>query len=402
MLERAGYYGFRAFVVLYAIEAVGLPRDEAFSLYALMTIIGYFAMPVAGIISDLLKANKWILLIGGSLEIISMPFFLSTDKDVLLIGGVLFAIGSGTYTVTSLSSFGRLYFGNHAKLFSGWSFYYVLVNAGAFGGVLGTSIIQENSFNAQYVVFGSMLLFAAGTALAFFNVPKNISTKKSKDKSLVPGTILIVLGTLIIAFFWFCLENLRGTIAFWSYQISQTNSGYDPMFILDLNSYTLGIVGIIMFILTSFLKHSTLRLLSAGFLIAAISVIILQIDYENNTELYYIVIGHTILFTIAEMLIMPAVLKIQTMFSNPRFLGIILGASMLALSLLNKYVLSYFSDVFNKMELKWIVFILFGVLTTIALLFFILHFVVKQRFIYERIEHSQDEELDLKKGEILD
>ena len=85
MLERASYYGIRALIVIYAIEKLGLSRESALSYYSFMTTLTYVFMLIAGLIGDLFKANKWVLLVAGTLEVTSVFFLMSEDIDTVFI-----------------------------------------------------------------------------------------------------------------------------------------------------------------------------------------------------------------------------------------------------------------------------------------------------------------------------
>ncbi len=401
MFERAAYYGFRAFIIMYAIEYHGFSRSNALYLYGAMTTATYFAMLPAGIIGDLLRAHKWLILVGGILQISSMFFLMSSEKHLFYAGGLMFAIGSGIYTTTSVASFGRSYFGNLKKIFSGWTFYYIMINLGAFLGIWFTESLTDNLENPEHIFYYCMILFAMGTGIAFFNMPKVVATQKKKSVSLEPRVAIFMVSVLSVALFWFSFESIGGTISLWSYEVSQVVSNVDPLFILDLNSYSIFAFGTIFFLLFAFFKSSTLRFISVAFFVGIISLLLLQMDVEMGRGLYYLIIVHTVLFTLAECLLMPAFLTIQTLYSNPRYLGIVYGASMLAMALLNRYAFIDYQPFIYSLKPESLVYLLSGCMAVIAIVFLVIHFFDKDQFVYEKKEEEL-KDLDLKEGEILD
>lgn len=403
-IERSGYYGVRAIIVIYAVTALELPREKAFFYYQTMTTISYLAMFIGGIISDVTRGNKWVALGSGVFEVIGILLFITQDANLVLAGGILFGFGSGGFVAANLSAFARTCFNDSKKLLSGWTLYYALINIGAFLGIwfASSQVEWDGPFHYYGVFYAAIAVIATGTILTFLNTPEFPEVKRKKSTHPARDLVMISLSVLFISIFWFCVEVFGGQISLWSYEITLTDSNPNPDFYLDTNGYTMIFAGIVLFLLFSQVKVRTLRLLSIGFLLAAAAYALFTVVPNLQSNLYEIIIVHSIILTLAELLIWPVLLSIQTLHSNPRYVGIIMGGGLLAGALIHRFILIDYLHKFDKIHWHWTSLILIFVLLGIAVVWFVLQFFLKDRFSFEPLHTNEDEDFQLKEDEILD
>src|SRR5438876_12436629 len=65
MWERFSYYGMRALLVLYLVNALGYERAEALALYAIYTSLVYLTPILGGYLADRYLGHRKAILIGG-------------------------------------------------------------------------------------------------------------------------------------------------------------------------------------------------------------------------------------------------------------------------------------------------------------------------------------------------
>lgn len=398
MFERASYYGIRALIVFYAIEQLGMSRHDTLGYYGSMTALTYVFMMVGGLLGDLLRINKWLILGAGIVQVASILLFMSGIKQLVIIGGICFAIGSGVYTISSLTAYGRLQYGKLKSLLGNWTLYYVLVMVGTFFGIWFSNV-QTAEFKYHFVFYAAIAALVISTTLAFLGASQVPSVVRKRATSNGLGTILIILTVLCSALYWYTMEIAGSETSFWLVQLRDAGIVSNTFFNLDLNFYVLAAGGVLIIILSRVMKMSSLLIIALGLIFSAIafSMMTIQLEIEN---VYSLIVFHTILYSIAEFLIFPAILSVQNMYSNPKYLGIIFGACMLSVMLLNRYIFGAIFPDIPPSFFKWGIFILSGALFVVGVVWFVLHFFFKDSFGYVPID--SEEHIELKDGEILD
>ncbi|GAB5417937.1 MAG: hypothetical protein Crog4KO_23150 [Crocinitomicaceae bacterium] len=391
-------------IVIYAVEKLDLTRIDAIGFYGSMTSLTYLSMIFAGVIADLTKGTKWVALAGGLFEIIGVICFISGDLSTVIIGGIFFAVGSGSFVVASLSAFARSQFEQLKTLHSGWTIYYVLINGGAFLGILYAEIYLSDTgpINFDAILYASLPVFALGALFTFINTPNFPKVKRKANTHVGRDIVLIIFSVITTALFWCCYEAFGGNIAFWIAELHRQNPDITPSQILNLNSYTVIAVGILLFVIWSFYKTTSLRLFAVAFGIAIAAFALLYFRSSQHLGMYNSIVLHTIFLAIAEVIIMPITLSIQNTHSNPRFLGIIMGGALLAGTLINKVFYQLDTPDFGKMPIDWGITIIIFVLLAIFIVWFVLQFFLKDRFSFESVGSKNETNIDLKEDEILD
>jgi POT family proton-dependent oligopeptide transporter len=143
MWERFSYYGMRALLVLYLVNAVGLPREEALHLYGLYTGLVYLTPLVGGAIADRWLGARRAAVIGAA--IMMLGHFAMAFPALLHLALGLLVVGNGFFKPNTTAMVGLLYTPDDPRRAGGYTIFYMGVNVGAFlaplvAGTLGESV----------------------------------------------------------------------------------------------------------------------------------------------------------------------------------------------------------------------------------------------------------------------
>ncbi|HTD05788.1 peptide MFS transporter [Undibacterium sp.] len=143
MWERFSYYGMRALLVLYLVNAVGYTRTSALALYATYTSLVYFSPLIGGYLADRYLGRRKAILIGGIT--MALGHFCMAFEPLLHLSLGLLIIGNGFFKPNISTLLGSLYRENDPRRDGGFTIFYMGVNLGAFlapfvAGTLGEKV----------------------------------------------------------------------------------------------------------------------------------------------------------------------------------------------------------------------------------------------------------------------
>ena len=143
MWERFSYYGMRALLVLYLVNAVGMERANALQIYATYTGLVYLTPILGGFLADRYFGKRKAVFIGGIT--MAMGHFAMAFPSLLHLALGLLIIGNGFFKPNMSTLLGSLYREHDARRDGGFTIYYMGVNLGAFlaplvAGTLGEKI----------------------------------------------------------------------------------------------------------------------------------------------------------------------------------------------------------------------------------------------------------------------
>jgi len=404
-VERAGYHGVRAIIVYFASVHVGLSQLETFQWYGYITFTTYAFFFIGGLLSDFLLKPKLSILIGGSMQVLGILLFTLANPLTFKIGAILFAAGSGIYSVTLIASLGRLYFNKEKSINSMFSLYYAAVMIAILIGTLLFGVLSSKSaFIITFLLIA--LSFIAATTLAYKNVTNVIphyskSSNSPKTSSLFINLFVIILTALFLISIEFnsnLILQFRLSEPLLSSQIVRISH------IHNISNYIIVVCAVLAFIVSCFVRLGNFLKLAIGSLLVSIGLIITISAIDSTDGFTTILTVNLFLFAIVDVLIFPAGYAIHSMHSNPKYLTIIMGSSFLLVFILIHVTMPFFIEKFEDFSDKLfslkILAILFLIMATIAVLF---HRFVKQRpFIPADNTPEAEDLIDYKSGEILD
>ncbi len=143
MWERFSYYGMRALLVVYCVNALGLQRADALALYGLYTGLVYLTPLVGGALADRWLGTRHAAVIGGA--IMMLGHFAMAFEPLLHLALGLLVIGNGFFKPNTSALVGMLYAQDDPRRAGGYTIFYMGVNVGAFlaplvAGTLGQTV----------------------------------------------------------------------------------------------------------------------------------------------------------------------------------------------------------------------------------------------------------------------
>ena len=160
MWERFSYYGMRGFLILYMTAAVsagglGLDTATAAAIYGTYTAMVYLMSLPGGWLADRLLGQQRAVLIGGMLIALG-HFSLAVPLDpTFYLGLALIVLGTGLLKPNISVIVGQLYGPQDLRRDSGFSIFYMGINAGALLGPLVTGFLaQSEMFRARLADWG--------------------------------------------------------------------------------------------------------------------------------------------------------------------------------------------------------------------------------------------------------
>lgn len=244
MWERFSYYGMRALLVVFLVSEItkggwGWTNAEAMSLYGWYTMLVYATPLIGGMIADKLTGFKKAILIGALLMTLGHASMAMEgfNQNFFFLGLLLMILGNGMFKPNISSMVGQLYPDTSPKKDSGYTIFYMGINAGAFlgsllCGYLGEKIGWHYGFGlAGVFMFFGMLQFYFGQKI--FGLIGNQPEKKSVEKQVeeevddtpkhVVRDRLFVVGVLMVAsiFFFLAFEQAGGSLSIFAKDYTQ-------------------------------------------------------------------------------------------------------------------------------------------------------------------------------------
>ena len=151
MWERFSYYGMRAILVLYLVNALKWDTANAANLYGTYTMLAYLTPVIGGYLADRIIGTRRSLVIGSI--IISLGHFTLAlpGMSAFYLGLALIIIGTGFFKSNVSTMVGQIYREGDSRRDSGFTVFYVGINVGAFlGPLVCGGLAQSSRFGWHY------------------------------------------------------------------------------------------------------------------------------------------------------------------------------------------------------------------------------------------------------------
>ena len=151
MWERFSYYGMRALLVLYLVNALKWDKAAAASLYGTYTMLVFLTPLIGGYLADRYIGTHRSLILGGAI-IATGHFVLAFPGMQAFYAGLgLVIIGTGFFKANVSTMVGQLYEKGDSRRDSGFTFFYMGINSGAMlGPLVCGSLAQSDRFGWHY------------------------------------------------------------------------------------------------------------------------------------------------------------------------------------------------------------------------------------------------------------
>jgi POT family proton-dependent oligopeptide transporter len=191
MWERFSYYGMRALLVLYLVNALKWDTPSATNLYGTYTGLVYLTPLFGGYLADRYLGTRRSLVIGGVLIALGHFCLAVEGMATFYLGLALVIIGTGFFKPNVSTMVGQLYAEGDPRRDGGFTLFYMGINLGAFiapliCGYLGERVGWQWGFGAAGVgmVFG-LALYLWGRDRYLPGI--GISPASSSTESAGPG-----------------------------------------------------------------------------------------------------------------------------------------------------------------------------------------------------------------------
>lgn len=146
MWERFNFYGMRALLSLFLVNALAFKQNEASILYGGFLGLSYLTTMMGGFVSDRFLGNRNCIILGGLVMAIGQLCLFGSANTFqgnidlangLMWLGLLFLIfGNGFFKPNISSMVGQLYLKGDNRLDAAFTIFYMGINTGAFLGML--------------------------------------------------------------------------------------------------------------------------------------------------------------------------------------------------------------------------------------------------------------------------
>ncbi|ULQ56335.1 peptide MFS transporter [Flavihumibacter rivuli] len=231
MWERFNFYGMRALLTLFLVNALAFSKSEASVIYGGFLGLSYLTPMLGGYVSDRFLGNRMCILLGGFIMAIGQLLLFSSASMYAGSQGVATAlmwsglgtiiIGNGLFKPNISSMVGQLYGKGDNRLDSAFTIFYMGINVGAFLGMticplVGDVVLEDGTrvvaaFKWGFLAAGLAMLI--GTVTFYFLKDRYVVTPdgqavggkpdhnalaaNSEDSSEVKFSTAAIIGAVI-------------------------------------------------------------------------------------------------------------------------------------------------------------------------------------------------------------
>ncbi|MFN0062738.1 MAG: peptide MFS transporter [Myxococcaceae bacterium] len=240
--ERLSYYGMRALLVLYMVDAsrggLGMNSATALRLYAVYTGGVYLTTLAGGALADRWLGERRAIVLGGSLMMLGHLALALSGMVPFFCGLLLLMLGSGLFKPNISSLVGALYAPGDARREAGFTIFYMGINLGAFFGpmlcgTLGERVNWHLGFGiaALGMAIGLAVFLSAGPALAGLGrTPRRageVAVRQPLTRAEWQRVMVLVVLTAFAMPFWAAFEQAGGLVNLYTEQrVDRTLLGF--------------------------------------------------------------------------------------------------------------------------------------------------------------------------------
>jgi len=202
--ERFMYYGMRAILAPYVamtfFEHLGSGADAEASLtYGGYTSMVYMTGILGGYVADKILGYQRSIMLGGALMAAGMFMLLTPDLTFFLLGLAVLVVGNGLFKPNISVMVGKLYSEKDPRRDSGFTIFYMGINAGALVApiICGTIVGAIYGYKWGFFTAGIGMVFG----LMVFQLLKHWLGevgKKPKDRNATKSLFQVIAGAIVL------------------------------------------------------------------------------------------------------------------------------------------------------------------------------------------------------------
>jgi hypothetical protein len=143
MWERFSYYGMRAILVLYLVNALQWDIGRAASLYGTYTMAVYLTPLVGGDLADRVIGTRRSLVLGGAIIALGHFSLAFPGLPMFYAGLALIVVGTGFFKPNVSTMVGQMYAPGDQRRDSAFTIFYMGINLGALGGPFVCGLLAQ-------------------------------------------------------------------------------------------------------------------------------------------------------------------------------------------------------------------------------------------------------------------
>ena len=192
--ERFSYYGMRALLVLYVVEALGRSKADAYELIAAYGAIVYAFGVIGGWLAQRYLGELRAIVLGGALMAAGHLVMALPIAEGLYLALALLCVGNGLFKPNVSSTVGALYRDDDPRRAHGHYLFYMGINIGAMAAPIVCGALGEGvGWHVGFGVAGIGMLFG----LAIFVRGRHLLPRPRLEAARIgPGLVLALIAMI--------------------------------------------------------------------------------------------------------------------------------------------------------------------------------------------------------------
>lgn len=220
--ERFAFYGIRWALTLYIVAEFTKSQADASKLYGAYLALVYAAALFGGFVADRLIGYQRSILIGAAVMALGLFMIALPNEQVFRLGLATIIAGNGLFKPNISSMVGQLYGLNDPRRDSGFTIFYMGINAGAFIAPILTGILADRVFGTEAMPAYKYVFIASGIgmliSLVWFFVGRNQLGAVGKPPAggeSMGRSIMVLVGALVAVPVAYALLSIDAGILGW-------------------------------------------------------------------------------------------------------------------------------------------------------------------------------------------
>ena len=345
--ERWAAYTLASSVVLLLCERYGYARPDALRLAGILSAASYLGAMPGGFTSDRLLGHRRAL--GASLLLLAVGYAALTQPSLVALWFALglLILGNGLFKPSIHALLSQLYGPDDPRLDASQVWFHLVINLGAAFGAIATGLAtlvwgrSAPFFIAAVVVLIGRIGLSIGHLHFRPRLPFEHNGTTGTSQALKPSTTqqIKTVGALTLAMLLFniCYGQVEGSLLLWTGQhVERTLLGFTvpPSWFVGLPALLVLVIAPAQLALLPGLQRrfGVFRLVAVGLLATSLAFLVLfPAVVWSKTQLVsmgWLVACHTLL-VIGETLVGPLGLAQVLRLAPPRFVGAVMGLSLI-------------------------------------------------------------------------